>query len=163
MEEKRSKITTLIVLTVFCVFAVCILVVLLTGADVYRRLVDREQSHYDRRTAAQYVTTRLRPADAVGAVRVADFEGHSALIILEEIDGSFYETCIYCYEGYVRELFTIAGGDFAPEDGEKILEAEQLNFRLDRSTLTVEITPEDGTEEKLTLYLRSGEGDYYEE
>lgn len=156
MRENKSKITSLIVLMVFCIFAVCILAVLLTGAGVYKRLVDREQSQYANRTVARYVTTRLRQADLADAVRVEDFGGQSALIFQEEIEGSLYETCVYCYEGYVRELFTAAGGDFAPEDGEKVLEARQLSFDLEGSVLTVRFLIREGTQQELTLVLRSG-------
>lgn len=55
----------------FGVFAGCVLGVLLTGADAYQRLTDRGQETFDERTAAQYLTTRVRQADAAGGVFVA--------------------------------------------------------------------------------------------
>lgn len=160
MEEKKSKITSLIVLLVFCIFAMCILLVLLTGAEVYKRLVERDQMQFDNRTVARYVTTRLRQSDRAGAVRVEDFKGQSALVFSEEIGGSFYETRVYCYDGYIRELFTTAGADFDPEDGEKILEAAKLEFCSEGTNVTVEITLRDGTEQELFLHLRSSEEDW---
>ncbi len=157
MKKKKTKITSLVVLLVFCIFAGCILLVLMTGADVYNRLVQREQTQFDQRTVAQYVTTRLRQGDLAGAVSVETFGGRSTLVIRETIAGNPYETRVYCYDGYVRELFSIADGDFEPVDGEKVLEAEALDFWLEQSVLRVRIVLCDGTEQELCLYLRSGE------
>lgn len=158
-EQKQSGITGLMALVVFGVFAVCILAVLLTGANVYQRLVHRGTQDYDRRTAAQYVTTRIRQADRAGSVTVEDFDGLDALALREIINGETYLTRIYCYDGFVRELFTAETGDFSPGDGEKLLAAQQLSFLLEDGLLSARITLPDGTVEALTLYLRSGEGD----
>lgn len=156
-EQNKSRITSLMALLIFGVFAVCILMVLLTGADVYSRLVDRGQQHYDCRTVAQYVTTRVRQADRAGSVTVADFGGVNALVLREEIHGEGYLTRVYCFDGFIRELFTAEGGDFSPEDGEKLLEAKQLSFSLEDSTLSARITLSDENTRELTLHLRSAE------
>lgn len=47
----------LLALLLLLVFAVCVLSVLLTGADTYQTLTRRDQDSYDRRTAAQYLAT----------------------------------------------------------------------------------------------------------
>lgn len=61
MREKRVKhhIDGLVALLLFGVFAACVLVVLLTGADAYRRLTERDQAAYERRTGVQYIATRV--------------------------------------------------------------------------------------------------------
>ena len=58
----KHHLDGLIALLLFGVFAVCVLVVLLTGADAYRRLTQRDEAAYDRRVCAQYMATRLRQA-----------------------------------------------------------------------------------------------------
>ena len=73
------------VLLLFGVFAVCILSVLLTGADAYRRLSQRDQSGYEHRTASQYLTTRVRQADRLGGVRVDTFDGQDTLVLSEDL------------------------------------------------------------------------------
>lgn len=154
MKQKNGKLTGLMALVVFTATAVCVLAVLLTGAEIYRGLVDRGEASYASRTAMQYVTTRVRQADRVS---VESFGGQDALAIREEIDGETYVTRVYCCDGYIRELFTAENGDFSPEDGEKVLEAEGLSFELDGSLLKAEILLPDGTRQSLTLYLRAGE------
>ena len=73
--QNKRNIDNLLVLLLFGVFAVCILSVLLTGADVYQRLASRDQRSYGQRTAAQFLTTRVRQADRLGDVRIESFEG----------------------------------------------------------------------------------------
>ena len=148
----------LLVLVLFGVFAVCILLVLLTGADAYRRLAGRDQRSYDRRTVEQYLTTRVRQADRLGGVAVERFGETDALVLYEQIDGEEYRTLVYCHEGWLRELFALAEGDFAPEDGEKVLQARGLSLGQQGRLLTAELTDPAGETQRVTLYLRSGEG-----
>ncbi len=160
MKKKPGKgnITGLAALLLFGVFAVCILFVLLTGAGSYQRLVERDQSAYSRRTAAQYITTRIRQSDGAGRVTVGEFGGADALILTEKIDGVEFCTRIYCHDGVLRELFTLAEEEFEPRDGEELLPVQYLELELEGRLLTVVITNDDGTEQELALYLRSGGG-----
>ena len=85
-HSRKHDLSSLLVLLLFAVFAVCILAVLLTSADTYRRLSDRDQDSYDRRTAAQYITTKVRQADRQDTVSVRAFDGQDALVLTDEID-----------------------------------------------------------------------------
>lgn len=65
----------LLALLLLLVFAVCVLSVLLTGAGTYQTLTRRDQDSYDRRTAAQYLATRVRQADRGRRRRSGGFSG----------------------------------------------------------------------------------------
>jgi len=147
----------LLVLLLFGVFAVCILSVLLTGARVNRTLAQRDDASYDMRTAGQYLTTKVRQSAGRQAVSVEDFGGCSALVLKEYYDGYCYLTRIYCHEGYIRELFSAAEDEMAPEDGEAVLPADDLFFQLEDGLLHATLTMDGGAALTLTLYLR-GEG-----
>lgn len=170
-EQRTQKLGSLLALLLLGVFAVCILLVLLTGANDYGALVERDSTAFSRRTAAQYLATKVRQADAAGAVRVGDFQDGlpenaaasaegDTLYLTETVNGAAYCTRIYCQDGYLREQFSEADAPLAPEDGEKILEAECL--RLTQETaggpITAELTEADGQTTRLVLSLRSGEG-----
>ena len=157
MKEQKRKADAVLVLVLFGVFAVCILAVLLTSADAYRRLAERDEQSYDHRVATQYLATRVRQGDEAGRVFVETFDGVDALVLQEEIDGEVYETRVYCYEGYLRELFAGEGEAFAAGDGEQILKAESMALSLENQVITAEITDSDGQVQTMTLYLRSGE------
>lgn len=134
MKERTTKRTGLLALGVFAVFTLCVLLVLLSGAKVYRGLVARGEAHFEARTAAQYVTMRVRQAETVA---VADFEGCEALIISETIGGETWLTQVYCHDGYIRELYCAENAAFLPEDGEPILPAQTLGFSVEDGLLTV--------------------------
>lgn len=136
MKEKRSKLTDLLALTVFAVFALCVLLVLLSGAKVYRGLVQRGEENFAARTAARYVTMRVRQARTV---TVGDFEGCEALVIPEKVDGATYLTRLYVYDGHIRELYCAENAALSPADGEKILPADSLHVDLEGSLLTMTV------------------------
>ena len=155
---------SLMALLLFVILAVCVLAVLLTGADVYKRIVDRDQASYDQRTAFSFLTTKVRQADRMEAVSVRRYEqvsgestGCDILVIAEDIDGDRYETWIYCYDGYIRELFMAAESALPLEAGDKILEARELRFWWQDTFLCSAITTSDSQTQTLLLKLRSGE------
>ena len=158
MKEQKRKADAVLVLVLFGVFAVCILAVLLTSADAYRRLAERDEQSYDHRVATQYLATRVRQGDEAGRVFVETFDGVDALVLQEEIEGEVYETRVYCYDGYLRELFCWEEAELAPEDGEIVLPAQAMSLNLEDGLLDVEIVSGDGETLNLTLALRSGKG-----
>lgn len=155
-REKDHSLNGLLALVLFGVFAACVLSVLLTGADVYQRLTERDRAGYESRTAAQYIATRVRQADRAGGVTAGSFGGADTLELWETAGGGTYVTRVYCYDGWLRELFADAAGDFVPADGQQVLEADSLTVVLsDSGLLTVEITTA-GETERVCLTLHSG-------
>lgn len=153
----KHHLDGLLALLLFGVFAASILSVLLTGAGVYSRLTQRDQRAYDRRTCVQYLATKVRQAPSGAQVTVGTFGEGDALILTEDIDGQPYLTRIYCYDGWLRELFSAADDPFAPEDGEKILPAQALALHTDHNLLQIDLTDSSGQTISLTLSPRGGE------
>lgn len=151
----QHHMDALAALLLFGVFAVCVLSVLLTGARAYRRLTQRDQTAYERRICTQYIATRVRQADSAGRVTVEDFDGVPALTL---VDDAGYVTRVYCYDGYLMELYTAADAGLTPEAGERLLEAGNLALSLEDGLLEVIVTSPEGIEDTLYLSLRSGEG-----
>lgn len=158
MRERGRKrsITDLAPLLLLGIFAMGILAVLLSGAGAYGRLVQRDGAAYDTRTGIQYLATKVRQAPDAGSIAVTEFGQGDCLQITETIEGVAYRTRIYCHDGWLMELFTVAEPGFAPEDGEKILPAEALTLHLDNGLLQAVLTEDSGTETLLQLSLRGG-------
>lgn len=146
--KKESHITAFLTLVVFTVFAVCLLLVLLSGTEVYKNLHRQGTAQYAQRVTAQYLTTRVRQSQAV---RVEDFCGYQSLTMEEEIEGDVYLTRVYCYDGAIRELYSEETAPVAPEDGASIAQGATLTFSLDAGLLTVMID-----ETLLTLRIPTG-------
>lgn len=146
-------------LVIFCVFALCALGVLLTGANSYRSLTRRDAQSYDSRTVVQYLSTKVRQSAAPENVEVTRFEGVAALCFSEELQGGTYITRIYCHDGWLKELFTAADADLLPEDGERITPLAALDIRREGDLLHFTVTDTGGETAELIRLLRGGEVD----
>ena len=151
-QGTQHHIDTLAALLLFGIFAACVLTVLLTGAEAYRRVTERDREAYDRRTCVQYVATRVRQADAAGSVSLETFGGVKALVLKE------YLTRVYYHDGYLMELYSEAGLDMAPGDGEKVMPCDWMRLSLEDGLLKVDLLDPQGEVTTLYLSLRGGEG-----
>lgn len=157
MKEKNHlhSLSTVASLGLLAVFALLILSVLLGGAGAYRRLTQKGQQQFDSRTCAQYIATKVRQAPE--GVQTDTFGMSDALVIPQTYGDTQYVTRVYCYHGWLMELFTAVSGEFSPEDGERLMPAEGLSLSLEDGLLTVLITDETGKERPLLLDLSSQE------
>lgn len=155
---KKRNLSGVLVLLLFAVFAVTVLLVLLSGADTLRNLTQRDQTTHSQRTAVQYLTTRIRQADVSGAVSADNATEVSTLILTETISGQQYQTRVYCYEGYLREMFCQAGAGLPPEFGEEILPMAGFTVSCEDNLVRATLEMTDGSQQPLLLLLRSREG-----
>ncbi len=153
--KKRAPFGLVAGLFLVCVFAVCLFMTVGAGAGVYKDITQVMEEQYASRTALGYVTQKLRQSDAAGSVELGSLGGVDAVIIREDIDGEEYTTFVYCYEGYITELFCPASEALTPSDGLTVIAAESLDFTLTGKLLRVDCSTElgDGT---AYVYLRSG-------
>ncbi len=155
-ESTRTRLSGLVPLLVFAVLAMSVLTVLMTGAEQYNRLTDRDQSAFVTRTAGQYIHTKLRQAG--GEIGVELFRGTPAVVIRENLNGFSCVTWLYCCDGYLRELFTLEGEEMLPDAGEKILEMETLDAALNGGLLTITLTDNEGMTQTIVHHPESGGG-----
>lgn len=148
-EKNERNITTLAALVLLLVFSLGILSVLLGGAGIYKRLHQRGQEWENIRNAVMLVTNKLRQRPAEVAVEV--FGDGAALLLWEQNGQDEYLTRIYCYDGWLRELFTSADGDFSPEDGEKLLPMAAMELELADGFLTVVFSDDQGSTKQFVL------------
>lgn len=163
--ETKQKLDGLFVLLIFALFAGSLLLVLLTGAGSYQRLLERDAKSYDRNTTLQYVAAKLHGADQAGGVTIGSFSNKTncmaddieTLYLRETLDGSWYETRIYYYDGYIRELLAEENAQFSPEDGTPIFESGGLSFLENHGSIFVTVKAPDGEINSLCTSLRSDE------
>lgn len=156
-QKSQRRLGNVLVLLLFAVFTVLILLVMLTGADLVETLTVRDETHYEQRTAAQYLATRIRQADREGMVSVRSFAGTTALVLTEELEGAVYETLLYCHEGYLRELFAEVGYEQEADFGETVLPLRGFDVTEEQGLLRLELSFDEGASETLWLGLRSRE------
>jgi hypothetical protein len=155
-SKAHSSISALAALLLLAVFAVGIFAVLISGATGYKKITARDSASYNQRTCAQYISTKLRQAPNAQAVELGQFGDGAALLIHRQSGGRDYVSRIYCSGGYLMELFSAAQGDFAPEDGEPLLELESMDIRQDGGLFSFELVSADGSSLSFKLALRDG-------
>lgn len=152
-KEKRHMVDFLFVLTLFFVFAISTLLLVIIGANVYKKTVDDMTMNYNSRTAYAYLTEKIRQNDREDAIEIGTFERNPAIILVEEIDGILYQTYLYLYDGSIRELFSRMDENLGPEAGQIIMPALDFTAKeIERGFYTLTIT----TTDKVTLPLYVG-------
>ena len=155
-EGKAKTLTGIAALLVLAVFALGIVSVLLGSAGVYERLTRRDRHAYESRTAAQYIATKVRQAESLPQMET--FGGSDALVLSQRIGDQEFLTRIYCYDGWLRELFSPADGAFSPADGETLLPMASLEIENKDPLLTFRLWDAEGKETTITLLPRQGKG-----
>lgn len=142
-KQQNHTIDILFVITLFCVFAVSVVMLTGTGAKVYQRIVNDMSENHNSRTACSYVFNKIHQADKNGAVSLGDYAGMNSVLMLEEIDNINYCTYLYCYDGNLCEIFARYDYPIEPQYGTVImpikdLTAENVTGSLYKFTLTTQ-------------------------
>jgi hypothetical protein len=161
---RSHTIDVVFVLAVACAFAASILMVLMLGVNVYGNIQKTSDAQFNERVCLSYVTAKVHRNDTAGAVRTGDFEGVSALYLDQEIDGTYYNTLIYAYDGWLMELFcekdSMTDLGLSPESGSPVLEVDSIVFKtVAPNLLFVEYSDNGGVGGSVFINLRSEGGD----
>lgn len=139
MRKRPFRISQILTLLTLTLFSLSLLLVLLTGASFYKDLVAQGEASYARRTKLLYLTTRVRQAQRV---TVGTFHDRNALILEDTIDGEGYTTHIYCYDGWLMELYAVAEAKLPVQAGTPILEGDSLSVKQEQGLLTLTLDDE---------------------
>lgn len=155
-KQRNHVIDFIFPISLFFVFAVSSLVVILLAANIYqsttRESIDQDAS----RTILSYISEKIHQGDFEGGVSVDTLEDKPCLLLEEIINDTKYCTYIYEYQGHLKELYIKEGIDPSLESGKDILEisafqAEEVTDSLFRFT----ITTKDGSQDSITTGIKS--------
>jgi len=153
--RRHTGAGTIASLLLACVFAVTLLMALVTGAGVYRRVAEQVEESSEKRLGLTYITTKILSYDEADRVECGDFGGGGAVYLYEDLDGLTYETILYVHDGWLMELFCEKGWEPDPEAGERIVQAQQLNVTREENLLRLGYTGASGQYDSALLSLRS--------
>ncbi len=153
-KQKTYMVDFIFTLSLFGVFAVSALLVLVIGANVYRSTVNTQEANAMKRTAIAYIAEKIRQNDTSGSISAGEVEGCPALILKSEYGKESYSTYIYTYNGSLRELFMkssavpalIAGQEIAEISGFSV---DSVSDHLYRTSVT------DKNGQSLSLYINT--------
>jgi hypothetical protein len=151
-DNTRHMIDILFVLSLFALFAISSVVLILFGADIYKKTISSMDSNYASRTSVAYITEKIRQSDQYDSIYIDDSLGYERLMMTQEINGLTYATTLYEYDGYLYELFARTDIELPIDAGQQVIAINNLKFELvTDSLLKVDYTDESG--EAKTIYI----------
>lgn len=154
-NENRHMVDVLFVISLFCVFAFSALMLVIIGANVYKKTAAHMDTNYASRISYAYLSEKIRQNDHAGALSVGSYGDGDALIISENINGTVYYTYLYQYDGKLRELFTNTPDTLHPSAGQAIMDCSSFSVSAVSDTLYYfSLTGSDGEETALYASTR---------
>lgn len=156
-ENARHMIDLFFVLSLFCVFAVSSVVLILFGADIYNKTVSSMNENYASRTSVAYITEKIRQSDICDSVRIDNSLGYERLLMTRTINGMEYAISLYEYDGYLYELFARTDIELPLDAGQQVIALTVLNFEfVSYNLLKVRFCDESEQETELYIHLHCG-------
>ncbi len=153
LKKKNSIIDVTLVLTLFMVFTLCSLLVIVLGARVYKSTVGNIEQSFSSRTALTFVTKKIRQS-AGEEIFLGVIEDTEAIIIREQIEEQDCITYLYYYDGYLYEQFALESANVSLESGQRLLSLEQFSCVEMNHALTIEAVGKD--QKKLSTVINIG-------
>lgn len=158
VKSKNHSVDTLfsfLLLLIFCLFT---LILSGMGSTIYRNGTVYLNENFSSRTAAAYVSEKLRQHDEAGAVFMASVEELPALAFRDTIEDADFITYVYFYDNALREL--MVPKDRTPEAamGSRIVELSSLTIEPVAGTdlLSVTAVGSEGNEISEMIHVSGG-------
>ena len=140
----------------FITFMLVCMVVITMGLKVYKKVVTDSNDNFELRTSLDYVKTKIRNSDTAGLTRVEEIDGVGVLKIGEMIEGSWYDTIIYYYDGSLREQFCEKDAYFDLSMGMPSFDIADFRMQeLEKGVITLTAVNNAGDTETLNVVLRT--------
>ncbi len=149
-------IDLIFILSLFCMFAISSVLLILLGADVYQKTLQRMAANDTSRTSVLYLTEKIRQTKAPDSLHIVSKNGTQVLMLTTTIQDITYATSLYEYNGYLYELFARTDLELSPDAGQPIVELHDLSFsKITPDILEIRFT--DSTDTPQTLYVHTND------
>lgn len=153
--NRNESVKSFFIFVLIGVFALLMLLVAVITGYTYQAMANDSNQNGSIRTSVLYLCGKIRANDLQYGVRVLQTEQMDVLALSSEHSGKDFTTYIYVYEGKLCEYFAGADLAFDPKLGEKIADAEEIDFNLQDSLLQIKIESA-GQSKTFHLALRGG-------
>ena len=116
-RPKKHSVDSLFSILLFAIFVVILLLLLLFSARMYQISVANLEQNQNLHTAMTYVATKFRQHDQPESISLREINGIPGLCFTDTIDDVTYDTCLYLYQGELKELFAADIDTLSPEVG----------------------------------------------
>lgn len=158
MERKTHYTDLLFTLTLFGIFAITALIVVMFGANVYQKTSADMDVNFTARTSVAYLSEKIRQNDTASNISVRTVDGMDALVLTQPLDDLDLETWIFCDGTNLREITIYAGKFVSLQDGEAILDLSSMSIEeTEKGLLQFRLRDMSGVETTLQLLPRCGQ------
>lgn len=145
ITEKNHVTELLFSVALLCVFLITGVLVIMTGANVYRNTVRNSDRNYHLQTSLSYITEKIRQNDSGGVSLGETDDGVPALLLSSQYQDTAYITYIYACDREMRELFVRQGLPADSSDGTALLQINSLEFeKTDEDLLQITVSDTEG-------------------
>jgi hypothetical protein len=157
--KRLHSISGLFAFVLIGVFALCALMIVMSGIKSYRGMGQANLLASQQRIALGYVSGKLRALGDADGVLIREENGVKLLVLSEEADGTVYETRIFFNDGTLYEQFCEAELELDPEAAEPIAFLPGFQFERTGDLITLKARLLGGAEAETCVVLRAGKGD----
>ena len=158
LKRDRSIVDVIFMITVFGVFMLSALFVVLFGAKIYKKTAHDMSVNFSSRTSLAYVTEKLHQHDRKNGVEIIEDTEGPVLKMSQFVNSDEYCTYLYEYDGYLKELTVRGDIDLVRSAGKNILKLNSFSStRVSDSLFRFNIEDDEGnkTEFYVSLYSYS--------
>lgn len=155
LKRDRSIVDVIFMITVFGVFMLSALFVVLFGAKIYKRTAHDMSVNFSSRTALAYVSEKLHQHDRKNGVEIMEDENGPVLKLSQFVNSDEYCTYLYEHEGMLKELTVRGDVDLVRSAGKNILKLNSFrSTKISDSLYRFNIEDDEGnkTEFYVSLY-----------
>ena len=154
--RSRHVIDLIFPISLFFVFAVSALSVLILAGNIYASTSSRLRVNDENRTALSYIAEKMRQNDRGGAIDITFIDGTNCLAMSAVYNEVSCTTYIYEYDGMLKKLFINDGIPVSLKSGRDIMELASLSMdELDDHIFHFTAVDSQGTRSTLTVSERS--------
>lgn len=139
--------------TLLGVFALAALFVAVMGAQVYQHNAEKMQANFDTRTSIIYMAEKIRQTPGGNFVK-KDLSGNDALVLIEDFEGTKYESWIYVYDNTLFEVMIEQDAKLTPGEGQAIMNLNAMTIEDKDRLLIITVENSQGDIESLTIGRR---------
>lgn len=154
-QGQTHMISEFFTFVLFAMFLLLSLLIVVIGADGYRKVVDTGESVGAVRTSMGYVAGKVRSNTGAENVELRQYGDLQTLVLTDVIDGITYETVIYFQDGALYETQINADEmSFDPEYGTRLTEIQSFAMSMpEDGMLRLDAQAADGRAQTLHLVL----------
>ncbi len=135
MNKKAISIESLFVMLLFTIFAVSIVMMIISGKTSYGKILDEKKQAEEMRITTSYLRMKLKQNDQAKSVFVQHVPdlGIELLELRHGGEDSEYRTVIYFYENRIWEAYLSVEDEFETALGEPVIEFMADAVRFERT------------------------------